>query len=74
MTLDKLQRFQRARISALPNDAELSMRLLEQGFVPKTIVQLVHKAPFCGPLAFSLLGTKISIGKDTASNIQVEVM
>lgn len=74
MTLDKLKLAQLARIYALPNNLALSTLLLEQGFIPNTLVQLVHKAPLGGPLAFKLHGAKVSVDKQTAAHIQIEVI
>ena len=73
MTLSKLKRAQKARITQLPSDFFLSGKLIEQGFVPNSEVYLAHKAPFNGPMAFYLHGTKVCIQQNIAALIQIEV-
>lgn len=73
MTLSNLQKKQRAKIKALPNDLVLSSRLMEQGFIPDAEVEMAHCAPFKGPVAFYLHGTKISIQHALAAQISVEL-
>lgn len=73
MTLANLKKMQRARIKALPKDLNLSARLMEQGFVPETVVEMAHSAPFKGPVAFYLHGTKVSIQHSLADQISVEL-
>jgi len=72
MTLVNLKKLQRARIKSLPLDLALSARLMEQGFVPNTIIEMAHSAPFNGPVAFYLHGTKVSIQHSLAAQINVE--
>ncbi|WP_286264650.1 FeoA family protein [Thalassotalea atypica] len=72
MTLSNLQKKQRARITALPKDLALASRLMEQGFVPNVEVEMANAAPFKGPVAFYLHGTKISIQHALAAQICVE--
>ncbi|XQW84742.1 FeoA family protein [Thalassotalea piscium] len=73
MTLSKLKKKQRARIKSLPSDLLLSSRLMEQGFVPNSLVELAHIAPFNGPRAFYLHGTKMSIHQSLAAQIHIEL-
>lgn len=72
MTLVNLKKLQRARIKSLPLDLTLSARLMEQGFVPDAIIEMAHSAPFNGPVAFYLHGTKVSIQHSLAAQINVE--
>lgn len=73
MTLANLRKKQRARIKALPKDIATSSRLMEQGFVPNVEIEVAHSAPFNGPIAFYLHGTKISIQQALAAQISVEL-
>lgn len=73
MTLSNLPKKQRARIKSLPSDFALSSRLMEQGFVPNADVEMAHCAPFKGPVACYLHGTKISIQHALAAQISVEL-
>ncbi len=74
MTLSKLQKHQKATIKMLPKDLSISGRLMEQGFFPNSEIALAHKAPFSGPLAFYLHGTKVSIQQQLAAQIEVELV
>jgi ferrous iron transport protein A len=74
MTLSELPVNQQARICFLPENFNLSAQLIEQGFALKTTISLAHKAPFNGPLAFHLHGTKMCIPHDIAKQIKVELL
>ena len=74
MTLKELTASQRARIRTLPHDFDLSAKLIEQGFALKSEIFLAHKAPFNGPIAFHLHGTKICLAPNIAAQIGVEVI
>lgn len=73
MTLSELAKNQRARISLLPENFQLSAQLIEQGFALKTELSLAHKAPFNGPIAFNLHGTKMCLPIEIAKQIQIEL-
>jgi ferrous iron transport protein A len=74
MTLTQLKRSQRAVIKALPENFDLTAKLIEQGFALKTEICLAHKAPFNGPLAYHLHGTKICLAPNIAQQIGIEVV
>lgn len=74
MTLQQLTLAQKAKISRLPINVELSAKLLEQGFSLSSEIALAHKAPFNGPLAFYLHGTKVCLPSDVAKQIGVEIL
>lgn len=74
MTLSVLTYRQLARIIRLPDDPQLSAKLIEQGFFPSTEIELAHKAPFSGPSAFYLHGTKVSLHASLADKIEVELI
>ena len=71
MTLAELPLNQSAVIEQLPDDYELSIRLMEQGFAPNAQVSVAHKAPFNGPIAVRILGTKLAIKASVAAQIKV---
>lgn len=74
MTLSQLKRTQSAIIRRLPDNFDLTAKLIEQGFALKTEISLAHKAPFNGPLAFNIHGTKICIAPSVAQQIGVEIV
>lgn len=74
MTLSQLTRNQRAVIRTLPDNFDLTAKLMEQGFALKTEISLAHKAPFNGPIAFNLHGTKICLSPSVAQQIGIEIV
>jgi ferrous iron transport protein A len=74
MTLSELTRSQRAVIRTLPEDFDLTSKLIEQGFALRTEISLAHKAPFNGPLAFHLHGTKLCLAPSIAQQIGIEIV
>ncbi|AZQ82933.1 ferrous iron transport protein A [Colwellia sp. Arc7-635] len=74
MTLSELTVNQQARIRYLPENFDLSAQLIEQGFALKSDISLAHRAPFNGPLAFHLHGTKICIPVAIAKQIKIELL
>lgn len=74
MTLAELSLNQKALISNIPSEPTLIAKLLEHGLVPQTQVSLKHKAPFNGPVAVALHGTKMALPVSLAKQIQVELV
>ena len=74
MTLSELAVNQSARISYLPTNFDLSAQLIEQGFALKSEISLAQKAPFNGPLAFHLHGTKMCLPVAIAKQIKIELL
>ncbi len=74
MTLSQLKKTQKAMISALPLNTALRAKLIEQGFSLSSEIALAHKAPFNGPMAFYLHGTKMCLPKSVAEEIAVELV
>jgi len=74
MTADELGNNQPACISALPVNTQLAVQLLEQGFAVGTEIELAHRAPFAGAIAFRLHNTKISMSQSIAKQIKVDIV
>jgi len=74
MTLTQLKVAQQGRIKSLPIDTELRAKLIEQGFALSSEIAFAHQAPFNGPMAFYLHGTKMCLSKSIAEKIGVELI
>ena len=74
MLAEKLTSTQRAVIRRLPDNFDLTSKLIEQGFALKTEISLAHKVPFNGLLAFHLHGTKICLAPSVAQQIGIEIV
>jgi ferrous iron transport protein A len=53
------------------SDEELSVKLLEMGFLPGTVVRFNFTAPFGDPVCVSISGYDLSLRLDEASVISI---
>ena len=73
MTLDKLPLGQEAVITAVGGEGALRGRLLDMGLIPKTKVRIEKIAPLGDPLELRVRGYSLSLRKEDAGKIEVEV-
>ena len=73
MTLDKLPLGQEAVITAVGGEGALRCRLLDMGLIPKTKVRIEKIAPLGDPLELWVRGYSLSLRKEDAGKIEVEV-
>ena len=73
MTLNKLPLGQEAVITAVGGEGALRCRLLDMGLIPKTKVRIEKVAPLGDPLELRLRGYSLSLRKEDAGKIEVEV-
>ena len=73
MTLDLLPLGQEAVITAVGGAGALRLRLLDMGLIPKTTVRVEKIAPLGDPIELRVRGYALSLRKEDAHNIQVEV-
>ena len=73
MTLDKLPLGQEAVITAVGGEGALRCRLLDMGLIPKTKVRSEKIAPLGDPLELRVRGYSLSLRKEDAGKIEVEV-
>ena len=73
MTLDKLPLGQDAVITAVGGEGALRCRLLDMGLIPKTTVRVEKVAPLGAPIELRVRGYALSLRKEDARNIEVEV-
>lgn len=73
MTLDKLPLGQEAVITAVGGEGALRCRLLDMGLIPKTMVRIEKIAPLGDPLELRVRGYSLSLRKEDAGKIEVEV-
>ncbi|HHU83695.1 MAG TPA: ferrous iron transport protein A [Clostridiales bacterium] len=74
MTLDKLEAGKSGIITSVGGEGALRLRLLDMGLIPKTQVTVVKVAPMGDPIELRLRGYELTIRKDDARNIEVEVI
>ena len=72
-TLAELKIGERAEIIGF-TDALLSLKLLEMGCLPGSEIEMTHLAPFGDPLAIKVSGYTLTIRKDEADTIQINLL
>ena len=73
MTFDKLPLGQEAVITAVGGERALRCHLLDMGLIPKTKVRVEKIAPLGDPLELRVRGYSLSLRKEDAGKIEVEV-
>lgn len=73
MTLDKLPLGQEAVITTVGGEGALRCRLLDMGLIPRTTVRVEKVAPLGDPIELRVRGYALSLRKEDARNITVEV-
>ncbi len=69
-TADQIKKGETAIIDRIAAD-ELTLNLMEMGFLPGKKISLLQKAPLKDPLAFKLENTVIALRKSEAKLIEV---
>ncbi|SDG90001.1 FeoA family protein [Psychroflexus sediminis] len=72
-TIASLKKGQKAIIGEM-NSNEIPLKLLEMGCLPGNQVELIQIAPFKDPLYLNINDTFLSIRKETARLINVELI
>ncbi|MBA3663811.1 MAG: ferrous iron transport protein A [Bacteroidetes bacterium] len=72
-TLAKLQKGQQAIIRAFTNKA-LSYKLIEMGCLPGERITLSKIAPLGGPVAIHVAGYELSLRREEAAAVMVELV
>lgn len=73
MTLDTLPLGTPAVITAVGGEGPLRLRLLDMGLIPKTTVCVDKIAPLGDPLELRVRGYSLTLRKEDAHKIEVEV-
>ena len=73
MTLDQLPIGKTAVIRQVGGQGALRCRLLDMGLIPKTRVRVEKIAPLGDPLELRVRGYSLSLRKEDAGKIEVEV-
>jgi ferrous iron transport protein A len=62
-----------ARVAAVDAQSPIGRRLLDLGFVPGTLVQVVRRAPLGDPVEYELRGYRVCLRRSEALRIGVEL-
>ena len=74
MRLDELPVGQEAVIKAVGGGGALRCRLLDMGLSPKTKVSIEKVAPLGDPIELAVRGYALSLRKEEAAKLEVEVL
>ncbi len=73
MTLDELSIGSSATIKTVGGEGALRYRLLDMGLIPKTRVTLQKVAPMGDPIEIHIRGYELTLRKEDAKKIEVEI-
>jgi ferrous iron transport protein A len=73
ISLADLKKGQKAFIKSFTNDA-LSSKLIEMGCLPGEFLSLSRIAPFGCPMAINIAGYELSLRRDEAASVLIEVV
>ena len=71
-TLDSISLNQQVQITAIPASA-ISQKLTEMGLTKGQKITAIFKAPFGDPIAYEINGNVISMRKEEAMHVEVQV-
>ena len=70
-TLSEIERDETVKIMAINGASKFQERLQEMGLIPGTVVSLISKIAFGGPLALHVRGSKIALRRQDTNQILV---
>lgn len=73
VTVAHLKRGQRGIIKDISSEV-IPLKLLEMGCLPGNEVTLVQTAPFKDPMYLNINGSHLAIRKETALNIEIDII
>ncbi len=73
-TLAKLPVGASARVTDVKADPVLEQRLLEMGLIPGASVTLIRIAPLGDPMEFRVMGYSLSLRRNEAAAVAIEVL
>ncbi|MEO2065974.1 MAG: ferrous iron transport protein A [Desulfurobacteriaceae bacterium] len=74
MKLSQLKVGQRAKVVRVKSSQELSRRLRAMGLIKGEVITVEKVAPLGDPIEIRVKGTKLSVRKKDAENVEVEVI
>ena len=73
MTLDFLKKSQKGTINSV-NEEKVPLKLIEMGCLPGNMVEVLQIAPLSDPIYIKVNDSFLSIRKDLAKEIEVELI
>ncbi|MFH1432560.1 MAG: ferrous iron transport protein A [archaeon] len=73
-TLDKLTARQKATVISVKNSSRIHKRMLEMGVTAGALIEVVKAAPLGDPIEVKVRGYMLSLRKNEANDVVVEIM
>lgn len=74
LTLDKTEKGDRLKVSHIAIKGSIGRRLMDMGITKGSEIQVMGKAPLGDPIAIKIRGYNLTLRKQEASEITVEVI
>jgi Fe2+ transport system protein FeoA len=74
MPLASLEPGNCAVVDSVSANASIASRLLELGFVPGAVVQVIRQAPFGGPVQYRIQGVSLTMRTADAVSVRVRAL
>ncbi|MEA3344703.1 MAG: FeoA family protein [Chloroflexota bacterium] len=71
--LSELKPGERGKVVKVGGSGAIHRRILDMGVVPGSEIEVERVAPLADPVEFKLLGYHLSLRKEEAQNVQVEL-
>ncbi len=72
-SLSELKPGQKGKVVRVSGSGAIHRRILDMGVVPGAEIEVERVAPLADPVEFKLLGYHLSLRKEEAQNVHVEV-
>lgn len=72
--LSEMKPGEKGRISQIGGSGQVHRRILDMGVIPQTTVEVERVAPMGDPIWIRLKGYQLSLRKNEAANVYVEII
>ena len=73
-SLVRLRTNEKAEIVSIAGGQMATKRLADLGLIPGTIIKVLRRAPFWGPVEIEVRGSRLVLGRGLASKILVKII
>ncbi len=73
MTLKDLNPGQQGKVASISTTGAMKRRIMDMGVTPGVVVKVIKVAPLGDPIEINVRGYELSLRKDEAAQVQVEL-
>lgn len=74
MTLKELKPGQQGKVTSIGTTGPMKRRVMDMGVTPGVVVKVVKAAPLGDPIEIHVRGYELSLRKEEAAQVQVELL